>query len=330
LVSESPEGSIYGMPEYLDILCTEIGGKFKIVAVERAGELTGGIAIVERSCPWGRYVSGRLLLYYNGPVLKRHSSKYPSEHTSRAVETLAAMERTLSGMGYGRIHIKSRSSLHDVRPFLDRGWKAEPSYTYVVPLADISAVWSHMEQNLRRLATRCEREGMEVVESEDFDSFYRLHLQTHVRKGSALYLPKESFRRYFDKLHAHGLCRLFHAITPNGAPVSTQLVLLGPHSVSHTVCAATDAEYLRTGVTAYLRWRVFQRLRELGYLANDLTDAQLNPVTHFKSQLGGNLEMNLVVKKPESLAFQAQTTFYRGGSLVKSAFRATLKGIKRS
>jgi hypothetical protein len=39
-------------------------------------------------------------------------------------------------------------------------------------------------------------------------------------------------------------------------------------------------------------------------VAADLTDAALNPVTHFKSQLGGDLEMTLLLDAPRSLAYR--------------------------
>jgi hypothetical protein len=52
------------------------------------------------------------------------------------------------------------------------------------------------------------------------------------------------------------------------------------------------------GATAFLRWKVFEVLSGLGYAANDLTDAALNSVAHFKSQLGGTLEMCLILEKP--------------------------------
>jgi hypothetical protein len=53
-----------------------------------------------------------------------------------------------------------------------------------------------------------------------------------------------------------------------------------------------------------LRWRVFEDLARLGHVANDLTDASLGPVAHFKSQLGGTLETSLVLSRPEALRFR--------------------------
>jgi hypothetical protein len=127
-----------------------------------------------------------------------------------------------------------------------------------------------------------------------------MHRQLHERKGAPLYLPEPAFERWFRRLQAAGLARLFHARLPDGRSIAAQITLLGSHPVTHTVSAAADAEFLNLGASAFLRWRAFERLAELGYRGNDLTDAALNPVTHFKSQLGGELQLALEVQRPDS------------------------------
>jgi hypothetical protein len=114
-------------------------------------------------------------------------------------------------------------------------------------------------------------------------------------------LPGPAFRIYFKALRQAELCRLFHARLPDGRPIATQLVLLGPGSITHTVTAASDPEYLQTGVNAFLRWKSFLAVSEMGYSGNDLTGAGLTPVTHFKSQLGGDLHMFLVLNSPRTM-----------------------------
>jgi hypothetical protein len=74
------------------------------------------------------------------------------------------------------------------------------------------------------------------------------------------------------------------------------LVLLGRHPCSHTVCAGSHATHLPTGVTYLLRWRAFVELAARGYTWNDLTNGSRNPVTKFKEQLGGSLQMNMVLR----------------------------------
>lgn len=306
LVSQAPTGSIYSTAEYLDALCSAAGGSFRILAADRNGELVGGIGLYERESAWGRSAMGRLLLYYNGIVEKPHPSKYPSEQTARHNELLTALEEVLATAGYGRIQLRNRSPFTDARVFLSRGWTVSPSYSYVVPLSDLKAQWERIEQNLRRLVTRCGREGVAFTDDDDFASFFRMHEQTHLRKRVALYLEREPFERYFRTLYAQGLCRLFHARLPGGQSISAQIVLLGAHPVTHTVSAALDEEYMKMGATAFLRWKTFEILAGLGYQGNDLTDASLNPVTHFKGQLGGELQTCLMLVRPDSARFRME------------------------
>ncbi len=304
-VSKSPQGSIYSTPQYLSSLCAVTNATFRILAVRRGDELVGGVGLYEVKSPGGWYVSPRLLLYYNGILLRHFETKYPSMRTSRYLEILDAIEQTVSRSGYARVILKNHNSLTDARLFQSRAWTALPTYTYVIPLADLGLLWNRVEQNLRRLINRCSQEGIQFTEDDDFDSFYKMHEDTVERKGAALYLPRDLFRRYFESLRSQQLCRIYQARLPNGRPIASQLVLLGPFECAHTVSAAADKEFLNLGANAFLRWKVFETLSKMGYSANDLTDAALNPVTHFKSQLGGDLQTCLALVRPDTLSFRA-------------------------
>jgi hypothetical protein len=297
LVAASPQGSIYSNTTYLDALCAATGDSFRVLAASRGDELLGGVALYERGSGGTRRVAPRLLLYYNGLVLRDEPSKYPSQRTARLIEATSELEPALVGAGYDGITLKSRSSFSDARVFMTRGWNVRPAYSYVVPLDDLALAWERIEQNLRRLIKRCTAEGLRLSDDDDFDRFYEMHEVTSSRKGTDLYLPREPFRHYVETLRAAGLCRLYHARLTNGRSVAAQLVLLGPNPVSHTVSAATDPDFLSMGATAFLRWKVFEALAELGSKGNDLTDAALNPVSHFKSQLGGELKQCLVLER---------------------------------
>ena len=297
LLEASAEGSVYSSPVYLGALCEAAGGRFKLLAARRGQELLGGIAIYERDAATRVRLSPRPLLFYNGILLRDHETKYPSQRTSRVLEVMGVLETALANAGYESVVLKNRPSITDARTFMANGWSVRPGYSYVVPIADLPAAWDRIEQNLRRLVKRCGEQGMQLTDDEDFDSFYRMHEGTAERKGSPLYLPQPQFQKFFSTLRERGLCRLYHARLPNGQTVSSQLVFTGKHPVSHTVSAAADPAYLNTGATAFLRWKAFEALSAQGYVANDLTDAALNPVSHFKSQLGGDLELCLIIER---------------------------------
>jgi hypothetical protein len=112
--------------------------------------------------------------------------------------------------------------------------------------------------------------------------------------------------------------------------MASQLVLLGSHPVCHTVSAGTDSEYMKSGVSAFLRWKSFERLSEMGYKGNDMTDAALNPVTHFKSQFGGDLHLNLVLTKPDRGGFLLESMGLQAGSAAKRGVRRMLARVRPS
>lgn len=326
LVAESPDGSIYSQAAYLEVLCRAAGGRYRVIGARRGEELVGGVVLYERPSRFGAYVSPRLLLYFNGLVLRRWDSRYPSIQTGRDIAGMSALAEHIAGMGYGSVNLRSTPSVGDVRPFLVEGWTAQPSYTYLVSLADLEDQWGRVEQNLRRLVKRCgERDGLAVTDDTDFDAFYRLHELTLGRRDVAAYLPEAAFRRYFEALHAGGMARLFHARLPDGRAIASQLVLLASNRSSYTVSAGGDPEFLKLGAHAFLRWRAFELLAAAGYTSNDLTDAALNGVTHFKSQLGGALALSLVLQSPQRRSYAWGS---RGMRTLRGA-RSALAGVAR-
>jgi hypothetical protein len=329
LVAASPDGSPYSLPAYLEALCAATGGSFRILAAECDSKIVGGVALYQRSSRLGTYVSPRYLMYYNGFVLTPHASKYPSSQTSWQLHIVTALEQALSALGLAHLKIRSRSTLHDVRVFQSRGWSAVPSYSYVVDIADLGAAWARVDKNQRRLVTRCREREIVLSTDDDFDSFHRLHVQTHDRKRAPLYLPRDAFKTFIERLRAQDLCRLYHARLPDGRAIASQLQLLGPHPVTHTVSAAADAEFLPLGASAFLRWRVFEELSAAGYLANDLTDAELNPITHFKSQLGGELVLNLTVARPAGWAWRSGEFAQSLPVRIKRRLLKIARGVRR-
>lgn len=94
--------------------------------------------------------------------------------------------------------------------------------------------------------------------------------------------------------------------------VATQLVLTGPHRISYTVCAGSDAGYLATGANPFLRWRSFTALAGLGYHTNDLTGAPYpHELSRFKGQLGGTLLINWRISRTPTFAFCLRRKAFR-------------------
>ncbi len=318
-VRSSPGGSAYALPEYLAALSDAVDASFTVLAATRGDEIVGGVAVLERRRLAGVSVAPRLLLYYNGFVLTDYETRYPSERTARRFEVVDALAAALEERGYGRLELRHRPDVTDVRALQARGWSAKPSYSYVVPLVDLDAQWQRVDQNLRRLVDRARREGLQLDVDCDPADLYRLHYETHLRKGAPVYLPSDRFHAFVSRLREHGLARVYGARTVDGRVAAAQLVLLG-HPVTHTVIAAADAALQQMGANPFLRWSAFEHLAASGAEANDLTDAAPGPVERFKGQLGGRLEAGYVTQRL-SLAYRAQLGAYHGARRVRARVR---------
>jgi hypothetical protein len=331
-VAASPGGSVYALPDYLDALCTATGAHFRILVAERDGRITGGIALYERPSRAGTYIAPRLLLYYNGIVLVPPAAQLPSQRTEWELHTLIALKQSLARLPHARIRFKSRAAVTDLRVFQTPGWTIVPTWSYEVEIADLKSAWDRIDKNQRRLIRRCTEQGLTATSDGDFDSLYRLHLGTHARKGAPVYLPRDAFQRFVETLRGRNLCRLYQARLPDGRVIAAQLVLAGPHPVTHTVCVGGDEEAMRLGASPFLRWKVFEDLHTAGYRANDLTDAELNPVTRFKAQLGGELKLCLQVSRSDRLAFRVGDSMAAlsdyGKGLVLRALRSFRAGSR--
>lgn len=333
-VAGCPSGSIFALPSYLDILCQATRGHFEIAGVFDGGELVGGTALYFERNRLGLAATRRALLSYHGPVIRDYATGNPATRGARQAAILLALRHYLAAVPCDEMFLSVRHPIRDVRPFIAAGWLVRPDYTFLVDLTNLAETWHHIDQNQRRLIHRAEERGLVCSEDDDYDSFFRLHLAVHQRKKSPLYLPEAAYKQFLTRLQEQNLCRLYHARLPNGQAVAGQLVLTGPHSVSHTVCAGSAAEYLATGATPFLRWKAFECLAGLGYRANDLTGAPYpHSVSHFKSELGGELVANwLITRTPASmfrLRRKAHSLITRGRRKLKTIWPPVLPAVGR-
>lgn len=290
-------GGVYSTTTYLDALCSGTCGTFRIAAMDADGRFQAGVALYEAHCRWGRYLSPRSLLPYNGFVLPDGDSQYPSQRESQRNKRLNDLAEWLEEAGYVEMTIRTQGAFLDARVFLQRNWQPLATYTYVVPLDDPDVHWELVDRDLKRQIRKCESRGYVVVEDDDIDSLLEFHYSARERKGFKAYLPRPEFRTFVETLGARGLARLFHVRSASGKAVASQLVVADGHPTCHIVAAGSDPEYNKHGVNALLRWRSFQMLAGHGYRSVDLSDASLNAVSRFKSRFGGNLVTSLAVRR---------------------------------
>jgi hypothetical protein len=303
-VDQSCQGSVYSKSIFLQALSEAGRTDFEILSVWKGQEIMGGVGLHYRESRFGRIVHPRGLLYYNGLVLKKFDSRYPSKLTYKHIGIVEALLDTLRETPFAAVELSNRAALTDARAFIWSGWSTWVQYTYEVPIFNLDQLWEKTEQNIRRLITRCKQSGMRMHSSDEFELFFELHKASYARKHLGPYLPLDRFKKLYEILCSHDYAQLFFILSPEGKPLAAQIVLFSDHPVTHTWAAGADPEALSTGASALLRWEVFQELSRRGYTHNDLTDAMNISVAKFKSQFGGDLVPCFVASRVNSKAMK--------------------------
>jgi hypothetical protein len=320
VLASSQDGSPYQLPEYLEFLANATGSETRLIGIFEGDDpvLVGGVGLLCARSALTRYSSSGLLLYYNGPFITKHAGMSDSRDERRRLRLLDALGKFLMKEDLDFVRFKVRFAGADYRPLLSLGWKATPVYTYLMRTDNLVEQWNDIDRNLKRLIRRGESDGLLFNDAGNFDDFYDMHVETHDRKQSPIYMERAIFGEFIANLVGSGIARLFEVRTPDGAVAASQLVLFSKHPVAHSLAASSRAEYQRTGCNPFLRWKICEWLNVKGYQGMDLTDAHILSVARFKSEMGAKLTLAMEYQSPVVGAARIRHTAVENINLVRT------------
>jgi hypothetical protein len=299
-VLELSTASPYHNSRYLECLAAATDAEFRLLGCFLDGQLVGGIPLYKTNSRFGTIVTPRSFLYYNGPWTADFANMGIAKADRRKNDTLHALSKWFESANLSRVRLKLSPSLTDTRSLLADGWRIRPTYTYVVALADLDALWDRMDRHARRMVARAKENGLFISRNSHPDKLFEFHEDVHKRKGAPLYLPREKFTSFVQRLISEDIASVHHAHLESGEIVASQLVLGAGYSVAHTICAGSAPQHDNSGSNAFLRWEAFRYLAEKGTNFNDLTDAALNTVSRFKASLGADVTLTMVAERPDT------------------------------
>jgi len=289
-IDSSAQGSIYSKSFWVESISKLTNTQFKILAVLSGQDILGGIVIYIKKNPLGKMVKCPPLTPYNSIILKDPVTKYPSKITSKNLEITKTIINTLENSNYASIEIKNSPSLTDNRAFIWKNWDLNVSYTYKVPLFDIDNLKEIIGSNVRKQIKKCEKTGIHVItdfKNNDFQSMYGV--LTSKEKNFPRSIEEDKFKNFLEGLKNKNCYRIYTANLKNGEIISVRIALFTKHCVAHDWVAGTNPEYLQSGVTPFLLWKIIEDLSQKKYKYFDLNGANSETVAKFKSEFGGKL-----------------------------------------
>ena len=118
-VGASPDGSVYAQSQYLAALGRVPGQPSASWASPRRPRCRRHGCLRDRSGLRGLSAGPRLLLYYHGAHPCPYEGAYPSQRTVARPRGPGRPAGLFAALGYDRMILKSRSTVSDVRAYLD-------------------------------------------------------------------------------------------------------------------------------------------------------------------------------------------------------------------
>lgn len=308
-VNDSPQGTIFHYSDWLtayeDLLNLRILGCF------RNEKLVGG-CVLNLHRDWffksaANFGIEQVVFPYEGVILRKNIEKTKIRAIERLYRDICeALSNTFSSKGLHFIRLVNSPGLIDVRPFTSIKWDSEVRYTYYLDLQTVKL--NAFSRDVKRNIKKAMSQGITLEKSVNADIFFHLYVQMLTRKDQlvATKFMKNVFERIIPKLQRKGLGEMWIAKSSSGQAVSSEIILFDKKRV-YGWLAATHSDYLRTGVSTFLRYEILQELQKKGFKEIDLVGADGWGTSEFKAGFNPRLVPYYVVLR-SSLGYKIATS----------------------
>lgn len=287
----------------------------------RGNEVLAGVAVFGRAYCGSRVVALVPATTYSAIVYAKSafSSTYPAKNNSEHIAISRALVTAIRS-DFRSLDLSLVPGLEDVRPWVWDGWRAEPSFTYLLDLTRELRPSYSVHKNARK----CERSGARVSTEWKLEDCWSLIQQTLERQGIGG-LTRAQFFQLAQSLHDSGMAWMVTVYDAQNQPVASrvQLSLPGADTV-YDWFAGTSSAAFAIGASPWNVLKVMDECRERGYSYWNMCGANYEAVAKFKSEFGGDLVHGFSLRSPRPLMM----SIFSGARLKAALLRQQLRQKK--
>jgi len=213
---------IFMQPYWLDNVC-EAGMEWDVILYEKGGEIRGSFVYVVQKKHGLTLITLPKLTQFLGPYIKYPEGQKYEKRLSWEKEVMNYFIDHLPK--YDDFNMNFYHMVTNWLPFYWKGFKQTTRYTYRIE-KDTKAdeLSKKLDTDIRRRRKKAQKSGVEVVESDDIEQFYRLNTMTFNRQGIKIPYSLEFIKNLYQKLQEKNACKIFVAIHEKKAIAAAFLV----------------------------------------------------------------------------------------------------------
>ncbi len=288
-VDESPRGTLFHKSFWLEAS----GRRLVIYGYFRGQELYAGIPLSYALKVGIKVASQPTLTPYSGVLFKERDVKYVSKLSAEKEASRKIAQRLKSDFHFVRFGFSPGPV--DLQPFIWEGFSPSIMYTYIIRIEKtLEDVWEAMEGTRRTRIRKAEKDGVSVMQSDDFSQTFKLVRKTFARQNRTV-CSKVICSRYNEVLKERGQCKSFLARDRNGECIAAVYIAWDKRR-SYYLLGGYDSEKSHSGATALAMWDAIKFTKEeLGLDEFDFEGSMVPQIEHFFRGFGGLLTVRHIV-----------------------------------
>ncbi len=283
IVDGSSQGTVYHKSYWLK----ESGDRAVIYGCFSGGELYAGIPLVYKQ-KFGMKIAARFDgTRYGGVLFKNQDSKYVTK-LSKEKEASRKIAQRLKADFHVVIFGCSPGSV-DLQPFIWEGFSPGLQYTYIIQLSrSLENIWNDMGESTRRSIRKAEKDGIDIVLSDDFNQTCNLVQKTFTRQSKKSHLDSIAFYQN-GVLAQRKQCTSFLARNKDGEYIAVAY-MVWDNKRRYYQRGGYDFEKGHYGASPLAIWEAIKFAKEkLDLEEFDFEGSMIPPLERFFRGFGGQL-----------------------------------------
>jgi hypothetical protein len=208
----------------------------------------------------------------------------------------------------------------DVRPWIWDGWRAEPTFTYLLHLKGELRVSYGVQKNARK----CERSGARASTEWDLENCWSVLEKTYARQGVSIGMNRTQFFALAQTLYESNLAWMVTVYNAENQAVASRVQLSVPGSDTvYDWVAGTSPVAFAIGASPWNVLKVIEECRNRGYAYWNMCGANFETIAKFKSEFGGDLVHGFSLRSPRPFIYSLVAKARLKAGLLKQQLRQT-------
>ncbi|MFA5816710.1 MAG: GNAT family N-acetyltransferase, partial [Bacteroidales bacterium] len=286
------KGSVFNDPAWLELF----GNRLRLYGIYDHDSLRGAFSLYHTRIYGLSYIKNPITTPHCGLIYCNESgNRYKRNSQEKAIHAcIAGFLRTLKA---GIIQFNLPPEVKDVQPYLWKGFKVSPTYTYRLDLTtDIEEIVSQFDPKLRSDITKAQKDSVEThkcVSKKDLIIVRDLVRKTLERKaGNNSYDLIDKILYDFS-----GAGKSFAFITKNGDQPLAAAYCVHDTTTAYYILGGYDADQKQRGAAGFTILSAIQYAKELGIQTFDFEGSMIPAIESFFRGFGGELTVKYAVHR---------------------------------